>query len=136
MHFFCPFGGMPLPRHASVVERDHGATVARRSPGRSWRVLNTSTQYSTQHALETALAFETVLPHLNNNLSEAKDRAKHLCHSLDNNGTIYGFYRTYSLPSSGAGHKPPATLNILLGTRFNLQQFIDEKAAQTVWLAQ
>ena len=79
-------------------------------------------------------------PHLNNNLSEAKDRAKHLCHSLDNNGsTIYGFYRTYSLPSSGAGHKPPATLNILLpdGTRyFNLQQFIDEKAAQTVWLAQ
>ena len=76
-------------------------------------------------------------PNLSDDLKEARDRAKGLCHSLDNDGTIYGFCDTYSLPKSGAGFKPPARLTIPLpgGMRFNLQVFIDEKAAQTAWVA-
>ena len=100
---------------------------------------NTMAQLFTEHktCILTAIGLY-YFPLLTNNLPEARSRAKQLCHSLDNDGTIYGFCRTYSLPLYGAGFKPPSKLTITLpgGVRFNLQRFIDEKTAQIVWLAQ
>ena len=76
-------------------------------------------------------------PWLEQDQEEARERGKALCHRLDYDGTDYGFNVTHGLPTSGAGYKDPARLNIQLenGETFNLQTFIDEKKAQTKWLA-
>ena len=75
-------------------------------------------------------------PHLHAYPREQMDRAKGLCHRLDNEGTIIGFFNEHGIPGLAADQ--PRTLTLTLGPnneRFNLQTFIDEKTAQTRWLA-
>ena len=78
-------------------------------------------------------------PELNNDHKEARERGKALCHRLDYSGTTYGFAVDFGLPSRSdeAGYKDPRRLNIQLPGEevFNLQSFIDEKEAQTNWIA-
>eukprot|EP00966_Prymnesium_polylepis_P067180 1559661-Prymnesium_polylepis.2 len=64
-----------------------------------------------------------------------RDRAKALCHRLDNNGTIDGFRREHGLLDNALFHPRTLTIRLPTGEHFNLQTFIDEKAEQTRWLA-
>jgi ribonuclease HI len=64
-----------------------------------------------------------------------RDRAKTLCHRLDNNGTIDGFRREHGLLDNALFHPRTLTIRLPTGEHFNLQTFIEEKAEQTRWLA-